>query len=125
METFTKTKDFVFNAQFEDQRLLSLQVLRLNSIDPPIRDIVSGFAQLPFCFTLQSCYGHFLFKNQRGKKNINRLPEKTDARAIEYRIAYLAICIQDSVQGRNLLNNLAQLVNIDPQYIQFGCADWF
>ena len=44
---------------------------------------------------------------------------------IEYRIAYLAMCLQNNDAGRHLREDLARVVEIDPQYIQFGCGEWF
>ncbi|HEX7392931.1 MAG TPA: hypothetical protein VF374_08300 [Thermoplasmata archaeon] len=44
---------------------------------------------------------------------------------LHYRIAYIALCIQNSVQGRALLEELRAIPDIDPDYIQFGSADWF
>ena len=44
---------------------------------------------------------------------------------IEYRIAYVALCIDNSPLGKSLLESLEQLPLINPEYIQFGCAEWF
>ena len=38
---------------------------------------------------------------------------------------YIAICVEDSHSGREFLRWIRQLPEIDHQYIQFGCADWF
>jgi hypothetical protein len=125
METFTRARAFVENPGFEEQRRASLQGLDLSVIDPPIVEIVEGFAGLAFCFTLQSCYGHFLYPGQEDDRNIEPLPMDASIVSVEYRIAYLAICIEDSQAGRKLFDELQAITSIDPEYIQFGSADWF
>lgn len=44
---------------------------------------------------------------------------------VDCRIAYVALCIQDNNTGRALFNDLREFTEIDPEYIQFGCAEWF
>ena len=44
---------------------------------------------------------------------------------VEYRIAYVAVCIENSRLGKALLERLGKLPALDPAYIQFGCAEWF
>ena len=44
---------------------------------------------------------------------------------IEYRIAYLAFCIENSEAGRGLLETLKQVTCIDPKNVQFCSAEWF
>jgi hypothetical protein len=58
METFTAPKTLVDNPHFSEQRKQCLAMLSDEMIDPPILDIIQGFNQYPFCFTLQACYGH-------------------------------------------------------------------
>lgn len=125
METFTASKPFVDNPRFIPQRQNSLEELDIHSIDPPIIDIIAGFAKLPYCFTLQSCYGHFLTPGQRDRHNIEKLSMRADVSMVEYRIAYIAFCLEGSEQGRILFQDLAKMPSIDPAYIQFGCAEWF
>lgn len=125
METFTEPREFVTNSHFYQQRWESLQKLELSGIDPPIIDIIRGFSQLQYCFTLQSCFGHFLYPGNTDRFNIEPLPLENDIESVEYRIAYLAICIEDSIPGKELFDNLAEIPSIDPEYIQFGSADWF
>ncbi|GAH03659.1 unnamed protein product, partial [marine sediment metagenome] len=103
----------------------SLTSLDLNTIDAPIIEIIDGFSKLPYCFTLQSCYGHFLHKNQENPKNIEPLPISDSIARVKYRIAYIALCIQNSDLGRVLFQHLRRIPVIDPEYIQFGCAEWF
>lgn len=125
METFTKARPFVENPYYEEQRWNSLQKLDYSSIDSPIVEIVRGFTGLPYCFTLQSCYGHFLYPGQSDPYSIESLPADESIRIVEYRIAYLALCIEDTVRGRELFGELREITSVDPQYIQFGSADWF
>lgn len=125
METLTELKDFVSNPGYWQQRQQSLGELDITTIDPPIVDIVRDLGRLPYCFTLQSCFGHFLHACQDDPRNTERLPLSAITADIEYRIAYLALCIEESDPGRALLDDLGQMAAIDPQYIQFGCAEWF
>ncbi len=125
METFTNLKDFVDNPYFHDQRKKYLSKLDIESIDAPLVDLISSFTKLDYCFTLQSCYGHFLHNSQKNPYNIEPLPLSNDISNVEYKIAYIALCIENSKQGRTLFYDLKEIPSIDPEYIQFGCAEWF
>jgi len=125
METFIQIIDFVDNPHFYQQRQKSLRELDFTTIDAPIVEIIKGFSNLPYCFTLQSCYGHFLHHNQRDPKNIEPLPKSDNIKKVEYRIAYIALCIENSESGIELFHDLNKITIIDPEYIQFGCAEWF
>jgi len=125
METFTESRDFVYNPHYPEQRQESLGRLDIATIDAPIAEIIGGFAKLPSCFTLQSCYGHFLHNGHNDPKNIEPLPISDSITRVEYRIAYIALCIQDGDPGRILFHDLSEVPKIDPDYIQFGCAEWF
>jgi hypothetical protein len=97
----------------------------MSTIDAPIIELIDGFSHLPYCFTLQSCYGHFLHAHQRDPQNLEPLPLSESLTHVEYRIAYVALCLQDSELGRNLFGDLKEIPGIDPEYIQLGCAEWF
>ena len=125
METFTELKDFIDNPHFNTQRQRSVRSLDLETIDPPLIEIIDGFSMLPYCFTLQSCYGHFLYSGQKDEKNIRPLPDSEDIADVEYRIAYIALSIEDSGPGRELFSELGEVAAIDPEYIQFCSAEWF
>jgi hypothetical protein len=125
VETLTKARAFVENPNFNEERRASYNNLELSSIDPPIIHIVKGYARLTYCFTLQSCYGHFLYTSQKDSHNIEPLPADTNIGDVEYRIAYLALCIEDSLAGRGLFDELEAIALANPEYIQFGSADWF
>jgi hypothetical protein len=125
METYTELKNFCENPRFETQRDDSLRTLDFESIDLPIVDLVRGFSTLSCCFTLQSCYGHFLHGEQKDPRNTERIADSEKYGPVEYRIAYLAFCIEDCEAGRALFEKLRELQEIDPSYVQFGCAEWF
>jgi hypothetical protein len=44
---------------------------------------------------------------------------------VEYRVAYIAVCIENSASGRETIKSLKEITNIDPKNIQFCCAEWF
>lgn len=94
-------------------------------IDLPIVDLVNGFNKLPYCFTLQSCYGHFIHNEQKDSHNVAPLPVKDTFAKVEYRIAYIAFCIENSALGRGMYAALQKITAIDPKNIQFCCAEWF
>lgn len=125
MKTFTGPKELVSNPHFPKQKKQCLVLLSEDMIDPPITDIINSFNRLSFCFTLQCCYGHFLYPGQTDPYNLNRLPASTSQARVEYRIAYIAFCIENCVSGKDFLNRLQELTLISPQNIQLGCAEWF
>jgi hypothetical protein len=94
-------------------------------IDAPIVAHIETFNRLPYGFTLQCCYGHFLYVGQPDPQNLAPLPVTEAIPQVEYRIAYLAFCVENSAPGRRLLQELESLTEIDPHNIQFGCAEWF
>ena len=125
METFTGLRDFVENPHYLEQRQKSLRSLDMSTIDAPIIEIIEGFTKLSYCFTLQSCFGHFVYKNQKDEKNTEPLPVLENIPDVEYRIAYVALCLEDSDAGKQLFNELSRVPVIGPDTIQFGCAEWF
>ena len=94
-------------------------------LDVPIIDLINGFNKLPYCFTLQSCYGHFVYNGQKDFHNLEPLPAKDTIAKVEYRIAYIAFCIENSASGRGLFEALKEITAIDPENVQFCCAEWF
>ena len=125
METFTDIKEFVDNPDFNTQRKIALSGLDIELIDKPIRRLIEAFAGLPYCFTLQSCWGHFTYPGNKSPNNLDPLPDKRIPEDIEYRIAYVCFCIQDCPEGRRLFEDLSQVPEADRDYIQFGSAGWF
>jgi hypothetical protein len=125
METFTEPKALAENPHYRGQRQKSLASLSDNMIDEPIIDLINAFNKLPYCFTLQSCYGHFVHSGQNDPQNLEPLPLTDTIGTVEYRIAYIAFCIENSDQGRRFLEALKGITEIDPGNIQFCCAEWF
>ena len=125
METYVESKEFVDNPSYDRQRKKYLRSLDMSIIDAPILEIVRGFTRLPYCFTLQSCCGHFVYGDRTAPHNLERLPDSDSDESVEYRLAYLALCIQDTPSGRMLYEDLKAVPAIEPEYVQFGCAEWF
>jgi len=125
LETFIDLKEFEENPLYQAQRQRSLGDLTDDMIDVPIIDLINGFNRLPYCFTLQSCYGHFVYNGQKDPHNLEPLPGKDTITKVEYRIAYIAFCIENSLLGRGLFESLKKITAIDPDNIQFCCAEWF
>ncbi len=125
MKTFTEAKELVENPHYEEQRRISLAELTDVMIDVPIVEHVMLFNMLHYCFTLQSCYGHFLYDGQENPHNLDPLPVTNAITTVEYRIAYIALCIEKNDPGRRLLGALKEVSTINPKNIQFGSADWF
>ena len=124
METFARPKRLVHNPRFGRDREQARATLTLDVVDAPIRDVILAFNALAHCYTLQSCYGHFLHVSQRDPHNLLTLPA-SDIGAVEYRIAYIALCIEESEAGLRLQSLLHRVTEIDPEYVQFGSPDWF
>ena len=125
METFTELKEFAENPHYQLQKQKNLSNLTNDMIDMPIIDLINGYNKLPYCFTLQSCYGHFVYNGQKDLHNLEPLPVTGALDKIEYRIAYIAFCIENSAAGRGLFETLKEVTSIDPENIQFCCAEWF
>jgi hypothetical protein len=125
VETFTELKELAENPHYQDQRQRSLAGLSDEMIDAPIIDLINDFNKLPYCFTLQSCCGHFLYNGQNDSYNLDPLPITDTIAKVEYRIAYIAFCIENSVSGRELFDSLKEITAIDPDNVQFCCAEWF
>jgi hypothetical protein len=125
METFAEPKELVDNPGYPDERSTILAGLSDDMLDAPVIDIVNGFNALPHCFTIQSCYGHFLYGDQQDDDNLDDLPIFGIPGEIEYRIAYICLCIEYSDAGRGLLESLRSVPDIDPDYVQLCSADWF
>ena len=125
METFSEPKEPVENPLYFAQRRKSLSGLDPSMIDAPIIGLINGFNRLPHCFTLQSCYGHFLYRGQIDPHNLDPLPVSKTLSRVEYRIAYIALCIENSDAGKLLIEALKAITDLDPENFQFCCAEWF
>lgn len=125
METYTEPKDLVDNPHYQEQRHRVLSGLSDNMIDVPIVKLINSINRLPYCFTLQSCYGHFVYEGQKKPHNLERLPVTDSIDKVQYRIAYVAVCIENGNQGSYLFESLKKITDINPENIQFCCAGWF
>ena len=125
METFIEPKELEENLQFKKQKRKTLRGLKDSMIDKPIIDVVIGFNKLPYCFTMQSCFGHFVYNTQRDPNNIEPLPITDTITTVEYRIAYIAFCVENSESGIRFIKALDEITSIDSAYIQFCSAEWF
>ena len=125
VETFIPLKTLVDNPAFGEQRLRAIGQLQAVTIDAPMGTIINGFAKLPYCFTLQCCFGHFLYGDQKDRENLGRLPLCACNDPVHYRIAYVALCVDYCDRGASLVSDLKQITRVDHAYLQFGCATWF
>jgi hypothetical protein len=125
METFTELRALTENPCFLEQKKKILESLSDGMIDAPIVGLIRDFNKLPYCFTMQCCYGHFLYNGQQDRYNVEPLPVGNDIAKVEYRIAYIAFCIQNNDLGKRFLDDLKKLPAIDRETIQLGCAGWF
>lgn len=126
LESFTAKKDMVHDPGFWMQKQKAVGALTDGMIDAPIVALVNGFNRLPYCFTLQSCYGHFVYDGQKDPYNVVPLTVgDTAPSTVEYRIAYITLCLEYSRKGKEMLEALAEIPAIDPDNIQLGSAEWF
>jgi hypothetical protein len=130
METFAGPKPFVDNPEYEKNRSGALETLRsliaTGRIDPPLVELMELFSRVPHCYTLQSCYGHFVHERQSDEHTTARLaPYRGMVHMVHYRIAYIAFVLEKSKNGFVLCRDLRTLASRNPWYIQFGSAGWF
>jgi hypothetical protein len=125
LETFTDPKDLAENPNYQDQRRRTLDDLSDGMIDFPIIELINGINTLPYCFTLQSCYGHFTYRGQKDPHNLEPLPITDAITSVAYRIAYICFCVENNELGKGLLDALNEITVIDRENIQFCCAEWF
>ena len=126
METYCSEKPLRPDPQFEQARMRALGGLAEAGIDAPIRDVIAALNRLPYCYTLQCCFGHFVAPEQPDEHNLTPVAEAGPSVGFSYRIAYVAFCIDASPDGKRFLDALRGLPSrIDQDNIQFGCAQWF
>lgn len=102
------------------------QAVEEGTLDPPIVPLLEGFAMIPCCFTMQSCWGHFVHELQPETKNLDSLHGYTGkVGQVLYRIAYIALCIERSSCGFALQEGLSGIASKDPEFIQFGSSEFF
>lgn len=89
METFIEAKPFVHDSHYWNRREETLRELErhiipdfdcndenaskhcIDVVDTPIIEIVRGYANLSYCFPLQSCYGHFFMVSRKIQRTSN------------------------------------------------------
>ena len=125
METYSEPRALVENHHFPEQKKQNLEGLTDRMIDAPIVHLIRVINKLPSCFTLQCCYGHFLYEGQNDPENLDPIPDTNALSHVEYRIAYIAFCIDNSPAGLEILNQFKKVSTIDPKRIQFFSPDWF
>jgi hypothetical protein len=125
LETYTEPKDLVENPHFQEQRHKALAGLSDDMIDGPLIGLIHSMNRLAYCFTLQCCYGHFVTAGQKDPHNLEPLPAGDALDRVEYRVAYVCLCVESSDAGKALLEVLKRATAIDPQNVQFCCAQWF
>lgn len=124
MRTFDTAPPLESDLAFSINRSQSLHLLDLSVIDIPIVDTVYKYSKLECCYPVQSCWGHFdhaySFWGRGAAVNcLNR------GQTMRYRIAYLALCLDDSEHGAFLLELLRQVPQCVGGSVQFGSAKWF
>jgi hypothetical protein len=125
METFEPPRSILANSRFAEQKRAAVRDMVQADIDAPIVDLIRSFNHLPHCFTLQSCFGHFTWLPDQDTHNVEPLPAGDLDVPVRYRIAYLAFCLDDGTERCAMMSKLRDVTCIDPEYVQFGCADWF
>ena len=94
METFTGLTDFVPDLNYQIRRKKILSKDFYLETDFPVRDIVKNINELLYCFTLQSCYGHFVLDSGESSHSLKSF-SKLNQSKLKYKIAYLALCIEN------------------------------
>ena len=130
METFTPARPFTRHPGYlsdrkKAHRELEREIL-MGSIDAPLLPIIQECFLITHFFSIQCCYGHFVHNLQPDTENL--VPPshyKGKIETVRYRLAYLAVCIQDNIQGNEMYSDMEKLAADNPDYIQFGSADWF
>jgi len=123
METYTDCKPFVDHPHFRENRRSALDSLEVGGIDSPLVPVVQKINRLPYVFTLQCCHGHFVLKN--GTEIYTPEPLEPGL-FVTYRLAYMALCIENSAPGRQLRQRLLNIpAFISRDNVQFCSAQWF
>ena len=53
------------------------------------------------------------------------MPVTNTIARVEYKIAYIAFCVENSHLGRELFESFKEITAIDQENVQFCCAEWF
>lgn len=125
METYISPPAMIDCSTFQRDRRIVLDTLDSDLIDAPIAALINRLNKLPYLFTLQCCHGHFLSCGGEDVQRLEMVSSISGIDKIEYRLAYIAFCIENSSSGRSFLKQLATIPLTDPDYIQFCSASWF
>ena len=126
MQTFTEPRQLETNPDFAAQREHALAHLDLEALDCPLVDLVQRISAVPWCFPVESCCGHYVIMDGENRRVYDQLPPLGGgANRVLYRVAYLALCVDDSPAGLDLLRDLRAVPSIAPEQVQFGCVDRF
>ena len=133
METFTPPRPFVPHPDYERDRAQAHRDLRQeivkDAIDSPLLLLINASFTVRCCFTVQCCCGHFVHQLEPDPENLITVTHYRDRKdaigPIRYRIAYLALCLEDSQGGHEIYSGLEEIAKCNPSFIQFGSADWF
>ena len=123
METYTACKSFVDAPDFKENRRYALDNLEVDSIDLPLVPLIQKINRLPYVFSLQCCHGHFLSKDSKEMNILESLEAET---SVKYRLAYIAVCMENNFSGRRFqqkLMTIPRIINRDK--VQFCSAQWF
>lgn len=123
METYTAPRPFEENTRFRADRQSALNSLDVTLIDEPLLDLIYDLNKLPNLFTLQCCHGHFLTTDSKEISNFSLLGTID---RVEYRLAYIAFCIENSPSGKEFAQQLKNIpLTVDRSLVQFCSAQWF
>ncbi|MFT5697678.1 MAG: hypothetical protein ACI8ZB_000526 [Desulforhopalus sp.] len=123
METYIPPKPFVDNPRFQTDRQTVLNNLDITLVDEPLIYLINDLNNVPYLFTLQCCYGHFLTTESREILDLDLLGTSDP---VEYRLAYIAFCIENSPPGRQITQQLKNIpLSVGPSLVQFCSAQWF
>lgn len=123
METSTAPKPFENYPDFQAAKKFALNSLDVTQIDDPLVSLINDLNKLPYLFTLQCCHGHFLTTDIREISDFDLL---STIDKIEYRLAYIAFCIENSSLGREFAQHLENIpLSVNPSLVHFCSAQWF
>ena len=123
METYIAPKPFEDHPGFQPDRQRALDILDITLIDKPLRGLIVDLNKLPYLFTLQCCYGHFLTAD---KEEIADFDLFVSIDKVEYRLAYITFCIEKSPSGKKFAQQLKDIsLTVEQGLVQFCSAQWF
>ena len=123
METYTPAKSFVTHPEFQSERLAALNGLDISLVDLQLTSLMKNLNRLPYLFTLQCCHGHLFTADN---KEITDFEGFNGSDEVEYRLAYIAFCIENSPLGKSFMEELKQVPSrLEEHTVHFGSAQWF